>query len=309
MNVSVVIPVYNAEQYLPNAIDSALAQPEVQQVVLIEDGSTDDSLLVCRKYAEQHRRVELFRHPGGVNRGAGATRNLGIIKATQDYLAFLDADDVYLAGRFQQTRQILSENPEAHGVYESVGTKYLDASMREEHLSHDGETIGMRKQVAPDAFFRALAMGRYGYVHLDGLTLKRAAIDPVLFFDPGLLQCQDTDFMFRIAQQLTLYGGMPESIVALRGIHRSNRIFNRDEARYYRRMFFRKCIRAQFFGSRDPVAQLYILSRMIGAQKFYRPFKSPRIIGLPVKLLAVGGYLLWHPNILVTLLSSFLRRE
>ena len=80
--VSVVIPVYNAAAFVTQAVESALAQPEVREVVLVEDCSPDDSLAVCRQLAEKYPQVNLFQHPGGVNRGAGPSRNLGITKST-----------------------------------------------------------------------------------------------------------------------------------------------------------------------------------------------------------------------------------
>lgn len=76
MKVSVVIPVYNAAPFVRDAVESALAQPETGEVILVEDGSLDDSLTVCRALAAENDRVKLYRHPNGENCGAGASRFL-----------------------------------------------------------------------------------------------------------------------------------------------------------------------------------------------------------------------------------------
>ncbi len=115
LQVSVIIPVYNAESFLKEAVFSALQQPETAEVILIEDGSSDDSLKVCQNLAEQYDQVKLFQHPQGVNLGAGASRNLGIEKASSDWIAFLDADDYYLPNRFHQLAVVLKQRPEVGG--------------------------------------------------------------------------------------------------------------------------------------------------------------------------------------------------
>ena len=83
MNVSVIIPVYNAEKYIEKAVSSALQLEEVKEIILIEDASPGDDLAICKGLVEQHEKIKLYTHPNNENRGAGASRNLGIINATQ----------------------------------------------------------------------------------------------------------------------------------------------------------------------------------------------------------------------------------
>lgn len=127
--VSVVIPVYRAPAFVRMALESALAQPEMSEVLLVEDGSPDDSLAVCEELRSLHSRVRLLRHPGGANRGAGASRNLGIETATAPYVAFLDADDYFLPGRFARDVALLEQDAGVVGVYRVMGS-VTDASYR-----------------------------------------------------------------------------------------------------------------------------------------------------------------------------------
>lgn len=93
INVSVVIPVYNAEKFLRACLDSAAGQTlRETEILCIDDGSTDNSAAVVAQYMEIDPRIRLIRQE---NSGSGAARNRGIRAAQGEYIAFLDADDYY----------------------------------------------------------------------------------------------------------------------------------------------------------------------------------------------------------------------
>ncbi len=91
MSISVIIPVYNALNFVEEAVLSCLNCPQVAEIILVEDGSRDDSLQECLRLQKTHNRVKVETHPNNENRGAGASRNLGLANATGDFIAFLDA--------------------------------------------------------------------------------------------------------------------------------------------------------------------------------------------------------------------------
>lgn len=89
--ISIIIPIYNAEQYLKNCLDSLLHQSEKElQVIMIDDGSTDGSLALAKSIAAAHPTVELYEQ---AHAGQSAARNLGLKHAKGEYVAFVDADD------------------------------------------------------------------------------------------------------------------------------------------------------------------------------------------------------------------------
>ena len=89
--ISVIIPVYNTEQYLPRCIDSVLASAYQEfEILLVNDGSTDHSPDICRQYAEKDSRIRLIDQK---NQGVSAARNRGIDASTGDWIVFLDSDD------------------------------------------------------------------------------------------------------------------------------------------------------------------------------------------------------------------------
>lgn len=89
--ISIIVPVYNGEKTLKKCLDSILSQtyPDFE-VILVNDGSTDNSLEVCEAYVKKDKRIRLFSQP---NKGVSGARNLGIKESKGDYLTFVDCDD------------------------------------------------------------------------------------------------------------------------------------------------------------------------------------------------------------------------
>ena len=113
--VSVIIIFLDEEKFIREAIESVFAQTyDNWELLLVDDGSTDASTKIALQYAEQHPgKVRYLDHEGHRNRGMSASRNLGIRHARGDYIAFLDADDVWLPDKLEHQVAILSAEPEA----------------------------------------------------------------------------------------------------------------------------------------------------------------------------------------------------
>lgn len=105
--LSIVIPVFNASEYLPGCLDSILgaAVPNTE-VLLIDDGSTDSSLEICQNYAEKHPCIRVLSQ---TNSGPSAVRNRGLDESQGEYIAFLDADDYINSAAFHRTALLLGE--------------------------------------------------------------------------------------------------------------------------------------------------------------------------------------------------------
>ena len=91
---SFIAPVYNAEKYIAECIESILKQGEGCELILVDDGSTDTSGEICDLYAEQYKRIKVFHNK---NSGPAAARNFGLEKASGNYVIFVDSDD-YISG-------------------------------------------------------------------------------------------------------------------------------------------------------------------------------------------------------------------
>lgn len=90
--ISVIVPIYNAELYLAKCIESLQHQSYASlQIILVNDGSTDNSLTIAKQYAQQDTRIEVYSHP--TNQGQSVARNLGLQHAVGEFISFVDADD------------------------------------------------------------------------------------------------------------------------------------------------------------------------------------------------------------------------
>jgi|LSQX01.2.fsa_nt_gb glycosyltransferase involved in cell wall biosynthesis len=227
--ISVVIPVYNAAPFVTQAVESALSQPEVREVILVEDCSPDASLAVCRQLAGLYPQVKLFQHPGGVNRGAGPSRNLGIISSTCPYIAFLDADDFYLTNRFAEARSVFEQNPDCDGVYDAVGMYYEDEASRQRWREHSitGEGVTtVPPAIAPADLFSVLIRGGQGHIHLNGLIIHRRVVERSGLMDESIADTlhEDTDWVLRLAVVGRLYPGSVMEPTSVRRVHQQNRV-------------------------------------------------------------------------------------
>lgn len=302
MKVSVIVPVFNAGPFLADGVRSALALPEVEEVILVEDGSTDDSLARCRELAAGEVRVKLHTHPGGANLGAGASRNAGIQLARSAYIAFLDADDSFLPQRFHAEKRIFAAHPDADGVYGAVGFHAHDAIGAERFSKQfHSKLTTIRTPVPPEQLFNGFVgfsgiLG-FGHIHLDGLTVKKESLGKMDgLFRADLRLHQDVEWILRLAYYTRLYAGSIQEPIAMRGVHANNRITNNPE---------RNLTRLRLYEARSAWAEREHLDRRI-VHAFGRDTAHQRLItarGAKAKRKALAT-LLRHPGVLKRLDSS-----
>lgn len=120
--VSVITPVYNGARFLRQAMESVLNQSyEDWELLVIDDGSTDDSAASAEEYVRRFApKVRLLRHADQKNHGFGATRNVGLANASGEFIALLDADDVWLPQRLELSIRAFDDHPEVGMVYGNV---------------------------------------------------------------------------------------------------------------------------------------------------------------------------------------------
>lgn len=202
MNVSVIIPAYNAERHLEQALASCLRQSDPpHEIVVADDGSTDRTFAIAQKFSPQVKAIRLER-----NMGVSEARNRAIAASTGDWLAFLDADDWFLPRKLERQRQCILENPQAVLVY----TKYRVFSL--DGVERDG------LWALPDELSWRL---RYQCViHLSSAMLRRDAFEACGGFDPVLRNAQDWDLWLRVAARYTpgAFAGVPEHLVVYRRV-------------------------------------------------------------------------------------------
>ncbi len=115
--VSIIVIYYNPGRFFREALDSVLTQSFSNwELLLVNDGSSDGSGEIARRYA-QSQKITYLEHVGGINRGMSATRNLGLSHARGKYIALLDADDLWLPEKLKEQVDLLERTPKAVALF------------------------------------------------------------------------------------------------------------------------------------------------------------------------------------------------
>jgi len=135
--ISIVIPIYNVEKYLKHCIDSVLTQTYKNiEIILVNDGSTDESRVICEKYVVSDSRIKLINKRNG---GLSDARNAGIAQAKGEYLAFVDSDD-YLHELFIEK------------MHSKIKSDNSDICMCTYHFVNEGEEDYSAMKSIPDTY-------------------------------------------------------------------------------------------------------------------------------------------------------------
>lgn len=108
--VSAVVPVYNSKLTLERAINSLLNQKEIDEIFLVDDGSTDGSFELAKEIEASNPIVKVCHHPNRINKGAPASRNLGLIQTKNKWIQFLDSDDEILPNKISKQLSVVKED-------------------------------------------------------------------------------------------------------------------------------------------------------------------------------------------------------
>jgi len=193
--VSVIIPVFNAARYIGPAIQSVLDQTvQAHEVIVVDDGSTDDSAPIAEGYA-----VTLLRQE---NSGVSDARNLGVQHATGDYLAFLDADDLWTPTKLEDQLQALEDYPDA-----GYALGYL------RHFFEGDEQ--------PAWFKRSQHLAEEPGFGPSMWLIRRSAWEAVGPLEAGTRSGEDIDWLAR-ANDLGIEYHMVPKVLLLRRIHEGN---------------------------------------------------------------------------------------
>lgn len=216
--VSAVVPVYNREAFLREAVLSLLATGyPALDVVIVDDGSTDGSLGVARQLEGEHPGVvRVCRHPGGRNRGEGPSRNLGARRGRGEYVCFLDSDDFVYPHRFEHCVPLLDRRPDIDGVYEWTRAVFDEDGM---HRRGSVRPIVSFECGDPDAVLATYIREGHGW-SVNAILLRRACLLRVGGF-PALHRCADLATWLKIAASARLVLGTRTPVAAYR-LHGGN---------------------------------------------------------------------------------------
>jgi glycosyltransferase involved in cell wall biosynthesis len=210
--ISVIIPVYNGERYMAEALESVLAQDyRPLEIIVVNDGSSDRTEEIALSYPDVH----YMRQTNG---GAAAARNSGIKYSTGEYLAFLDADDLWTANKLRLQTGLFAD---ASGLDMAFGhvLQFFSPEVREALEGKINITTGSMPGYLPGA-----------------MLVKRRSFLEVGFFDESLRVGEFIDWYAR-AVEMGMTGGLTSEVILKRRIHDANTgIRERDSRKDYLRV-------------------------------------------------------------------------
>ena len=232
--VSVIIPTYNASQYLEPTLDSVLSQADVSmEVIVVDDCSTDDTPGLMRRYAERVKYIRLEKNYGGPAR----PRNVGVQSATGECIALLDGDDVMFPGKLAEQYAFLACHTDIPFVFTNfcnfsderphqedfLSTHLLFHRMPKEHLGKEHYRIRRT-----EAFETLLGDN---FIGTSGVVFRAPLASAIGLFDETLKNSDDLDWWFRLTKVHDI--GYINKVCHMRRVHPAN-ISSRPSALYAR---------------------------------------------------------------------------
>lgn len=180
--ISVIVPVYKAEKYLHRCVDSILAQTYTDfELLLIDDGSPDNSGAICDEYATKDSRVRVFHKENG---GVSSARNLGLDNARGDIICFVDSDD-WTENDFLEIFKNKTADIVVQGYYNMIATEILYMPIEQKDYKDVGEFLNTLQKA-----------DNLGYLWTK--TFKRDIIESYrIRFNCSYKFCEDMDFILR----------------------------------------------------------------------------------------------------------------
>lgn len=121
IKISIVMTSYNYADYIKEAIESVLAQTYSNwELVIVDDGSTDDSVEVIKSYMRKDGRIKLYQHENGKNKGLASSVKLGVEKAESVWIAFLESDDKYTPNSLEEKIKAIEENTKIDLIFSNL---------------------------------------------------------------------------------------------------------------------------------------------------------------------------------------------
>ncbi len=270
--VSVVIPNFNYGRFLSRALESVFAQTYSElEVLVVDDGSTDESLDVLRRYEERIRSISQR------NQGVSRARNLGIRESRGELLAFLDSDDWWLEEKLAKEVDLL----------ESGGFGMVYTGLR--FVSEDGAVRGETTDGLSGRVLKELALLEKPGIPASGSSalIRRECFDVVGLFDPALSTSADWDLWRRIACRYAI-GMVREPLTSYRlhaaAMHREVELFEHDMLLAFQKMFADEAAREAHPLERRATARLF----MTLAGSYFRVGRWGKVLEYCAKSLALN---------------------
>ena len=200
--VSIIVPVYNVENYIEKCLESVKNQSYTKfECLIVNDGSKDKSIDLAQKFTEIDSRFKILNKPNG---GLASARNFGIKHSTGEFIAFLDSDDAWEKNKLQNQIEVFSKNKNIDLVYSNV-------MMHSEETNKNFDYKGERYQGNPlELLYSNKVIGSGSSV-----IISKKVIEKVGVFNESLKSFEDLEYWFRCAINDIKFHFIPERDVII----------------------------------------------------------------------------------------------
>lgn len=264
--ISIIIPLFNKGLTISKTLNAALKQTFTDfEIIIVNDGSIDNSLQIIEAFEDN--RISIFTQE---NKGVSVARNFGIEKSTGTYIAFLDADDIWLPNHLELLFDLIQKLPEA-GIYASryiskvSENKFLTNTFLNIHENYSG--------IVPDFFYSSI---RNRIALTSAIAIPKVVLDKVGVFNPAIYSVEDLDLWIRIALKYPVaitnsvtveYNAMENNSISKLNIHDKKLI---DLSKFLKEEQNNKSLKAFLDVNRmDYALKFKISGDLIKAYKYY----------------------------------------
>jgi glycosyltransferase involved in cell wall biosynthesis len=188
--VSIIIPAYNAERFISETINSVLNQTYTNwELIIINDGSTDKTLDIIQRFSANDNRISYITKN---NSGVSDTRNKGIEAAKGEYIAFLDADDVWMQNNLEKKIEVLKKDPSVDFVYSNM--MQADQNLQNATPAPAGKDENIFENLL-------LWNGEVIPGPCSNIVIKRKCVEAGIRFEPALTTIADQNFTVQLSEK------------------------------------------------------------------------------------------------------------
>ncbi len=177
MKISIIMASYNYAEYIKQAIESILSQTYKNwELIIVDDGSTDNSIDVIKYYVEKFDNILLYQHKNGINKGLSETLQLGLKKSAGKYIAFLESDDYWADNYLEEKINVVNNNPDVKFIFNATEL-FGDEEVIKEHLKNTSDNPPIEEKTdfyefIPFSFLEMSVVGTFSSMFIDKNVLS-----------------------------------------------------------------------------------------------------------------------------------------
>lgn len=255
--VSIIIPMYNAEDFSSAMIESIIAQTYANwELIIVDDGSTDNSINIVRSYESEDNRIKLIRRSDEIQKGAPSCRNIGIQNSNGEFIIFFDADDYIAPYCLSQRVEFMND----HTEYDFAIFPML--SFKKELLDTKNVIWGYKQD---NNVLNHFITGAIPFVVVTNIYRRSSIINKELYWDTNLKSLQDSGYNIMALQKdcsFIFSNLMPDYFYRIGGNNNSISKKIKSNEHFLTRLYFYKKITSLFIDNHKYRSELLILTNV-----------------------------------------------